>query len=70
VADSSWGHDTKAKAAKYAGFGIPEYWALHAAKRSARIHRAPSAAQWSDKRDAAPGEALSPLCAPSATLRL
>jgi Uma2 family endonuclease len=70
VADSSWGHDTKAKAAKYAAFGIAEYWAIHAVKRGARIHRCPSAGQWSDKRDAAPGEALSPLCAPSAQLRL
>ncbi len=70
VADSSWSYDTRAKAAKYAAFAIPEYWALHAVKRSARIHRAPSAGQWADKRDAAAGEALSPLCAPSATLRL
>lgn len=70
VADSSWTYDTTRKAAKYAGFGIGEYWVIHAVKREARVHRNPQRAGWVDVRDHAPGAALTPLCAPEAAFAL
>jgi Uma2 family endonuclease len=70
VADSSWTYDLKRKAAKYATFGVAEYWVIHAAKRLARIHTGASAEGWTTIRDAQTGEAISPLCAPRASFVL
>lgn len=66
VGDSSWAYDLNQKAPKYAAFGIPEYWAIHAVKRAARIHRAPSGTSWAHVSDLQSGSSLSPLCAPEA----
>lgn len=66
VGDSSWAYDLNQKAPKYAAFGIPECWAIHAVKREARIHRAPSGASWAQVSDLSSGSLLSPLCAPDA----
>ncbi len=70
VADTSWGYDTKAKAAKYAAFGIAEYWVIHAVKGVARIHSGPSKAGWADIRDVAADATLTPACAPDAAFTL
>jgi Uma2 family endonuclease len=70
VADSSWGRDTKPKAAKYAAFGIQDYWALHAVKRIARIHRGPGVSGWAEVANLKRGDKLAPLCAPTADWRL
>lgn len=70
VADSSWAYDTAQKAAKYAAFGIAEYWVINAQTRAARVHRGPGAQGWAEARDVAAGETLTPLCAAEASLRL
>ncbi|HCK84605.1 MAG TPA: hypothetical protein DHW63_08845 [Hyphomonadaceae bacterium] len=70
VADTSWGYDTKAKAAKYAAFGIQEYWAVHAVRRIARVHRGPAASGWAETTNFKRGDTLTPLCAREATWRL
>ncbi|MBC7767670.1 MAG: Uma2 family endonuclease [Phycisphaerales bacterium] len=63
VADSSWAYDTTEKAAKYAGFGVSEYWVVNAVDRSVRAHRSAEGLTWTDVRDIAPGASLTPLCA-------
>ncbi len=70
VADSSWDYDVEEKAAKYAAFGIAEYWVLHAVTSAARVHRHPSGEGWNEEHDAKPGETLSPLCAGTAKFKL
>jgi Uma2 family endonuclease len=70
TADSSWLYDLNEKAAKYAGFGVQEYWVIHAAKHEARVHRAPSAAGWNDMQNVAPGGLLTPLCASNGAFQL
>ena len=63
VADSSWSYDTNEKAAKYAAFGVAEYWVVDAVRRVVRVHRG---AAWSDVKDLAAETAVGPLCAPAA----
>jgi Uma2 family endonuclease len=70
VADSSWSYDTTEKAAKYAAFGVDEYWVVHAVNRSIRVHLASNGGIWSNTRDVVKGEALAPRCAPTAALSL
>jgi Uma2 family endonuclease len=67
VADSSWSYDTTEKAAKYAAFGISDYWVIDAVRNSARIHRGPA---WRDVTDIATGSKIAPLCAPGASFAL
>jgi Uma2 family endonuclease len=64
VADSSWSYDTNEKAAKYAAFGVVEYWVIDAVRRIVRVHRG---AAWSDVNDVAVDTAIAPLCAPDAS---
>lgn len=71
VADSSWSYDTTRKAAKYAQFGIAEYWAIHAVKREARVYRGPKnekagAEGWASIEDIPAGSRFAPLCAAEA----
>jgi len=68
VADSSWAYDTTEKAAKYAAFGVAEYWVVNAVDRTTRVHRGASEGSWTDVRDVSAGGALVPLCAPNETV--
>lgn len=70
VAESSWAYDVNEKAAKYAAFGVGEYWALHAVTRQARVHRDPTASGWGVVDDIAPPATLAPLCAPGTQFEL
>jgi hypothetical protein len=63
---SSWNYDITDKAAKYAAFGVGEYWALHAVTRQSRIRRGPSAGGWADVRELVAPARLVPLCAEDA----
>jgi len=70
VADSSWDYDVNQKAAKYAAFGVGEYWGLHAVTRQARLHRIPGPGAWAHVRDLSPPAMLELLCAPGQRFEL
>jgi Uma2 family endonuclease len=70
VSHESWPYDIGEKAMLYATHGVQEYWAIHAPSRLTRIHRGPSAQGWTDVRDVPAGRDISPICAPSAALKL
>lgn len=70
VADSSLNYDLNEKAAKYAASGITDYWVINAQTRTTRVHRAAKAGAWTDVRDVAAGDTVSPLCAPQTELKL
>ena len=69
VADSSWDYDTKEKAAKYAAFGVAEYWVIDASRRITRMHRAPTTGGWNEVQEIAADQPLTPICAPTATFK-
>lgn len=70
VADSSLSFDLNEKAAKYAAFGAGEYWVINARTKLTHVHRGASSSGWADISEHPPGEALTPLCASTASLRL
>jgi Uma2 family endonuclease len=79
VADSSLSLDRK-KAAYYAGTGVQEYWIVNLRDRILEVYRQPipgptawlpdepPAASYADRQDLRPGDTLSPVAAPHATV--
>lgn len=77
VSDSSLRFDRGEKSSLYARSGIAEYWIVNLADRCVEIHTEPVADgsrplgfRYGHMRIASPGEALSPLAAPQAEVRV
>ncbi|MCC6538009.1 MAG: Uma2 family endonuclease [Bryobacterales bacterium] len=70
VAVSSLAYDMGAKAALYAAAGIEEYWVRDTTSRRVVVHRAPAEGRYQSVVEFAAHEAVSPLSAPAAQLRL
>lgn len=70
VADSSLNFDTNDKRLLYAKAGIREYWVVDVNGRRLRVYRDPSACDYTAQQTFGPAEAVSPLAAPSATVRV
>lgn len=70
VAISTHEYDLGPKAARYAAAGITEYWVLDVGQHRIVVHRDPSPTGYQSIAAYAASEALSPLAAPVATLRL
>lgn len=77
VADSSLRYDLTDKMSLYAAGGIPDYWVLNVAGRRLVVHRGPQPDP--DQRfghgygrvtELGPADAVSPLAAPAATVRV
>ena len=62
--------DLGAKAALYAAAGIPEYWVLDLTANRIVVHRNPSGERYNSILAYAADEAVSPLAAESASIRL
>jgi Uma2 family endonuclease len=79
VADSSYSLDRK-KAAYYAGTGVQEYWIVNLRDRILEVYRQPNpgaaawlpdeppAASYASRQELRPGDTLSPVAAPHATV--
>lgn len=70
VAVTSLARDRADKALKYAQAGIEDYWVVDAERLVSWVHRKPSAQGYGEVRECAPGDAISPLAAPSVTVRM
>ena len=79
VADSTLFYDTTTKAELYATAGVPEYWVLDLNGRTLHVFRDPqplplppelSATAYRTHDTFGPGETVSPLAAPAATVRV
>ncbi|HBI44609.1 MAG TPA: Uma2 family endonuclease [Planctomycetales bacterium] len=70
VADSSLDFDTNEKRLLYAKAGIREYWVADVNGRRLHVYRDPRAGDYTAQQTFGPAEAVSPLAAPSATVRV
>jgi Uma2 family endonuclease len=70
VADSSLDFDTNEKRLLYARAGIREYWVVDINGRRLRIYRDPRGGDYASQLAFGPAEAVSPLAALSATVRV
>ena len=72
VADSSLRFDTGEKLAWYAAAGVPEYWVLDVNGRQLLVYRDPDPAgrTYRTQLTFAEAESVSPLAAPTASLRV
>ncbi len=70
VSVSTREYDLGPKAARYAAAGIPEYWVLDIEQNRIVVHRAPAPAGYQSIAAYSASEALSPLAAPGAVIRL
>ncbi|MES1200810.1 MAG: Uma2 family endonuclease [Pseudomonadota bacterium] len=70
VAVTSLKRDRAEKALRYAQAGIEDYWVVDAERLITWAHRKPSADGYGDVREIAPNESLSPLAAPTLSLRM
>jgi Uma2 family endonuclease len=70
VADSSLDFDINDKRLLYARAGIREYWVVDVNGRRLRVYRDPQAGDYTTQHTLGPAEAVSPLAAPSATVRV
>ena len=70
VADSSLAFDTNEKRLLYAKAGIREYWVVDVNGRRLHVYRDPRAGDYSTQQTFGPAETVSPLAAPSATVRV
>jgi Uma2 family endonuclease len=70
VADSSLAFDTNEKRLLYAKAGIREYWVVDVNGRRLHVYRDPKAGDYTSQRTFGPSESVSPLAAPSATVRV
>ena len=70
VSVTSQDYDLGAKAALYASAGIPEYWVLDLTANRIVVHRNPSGERYNSILAYAADEAVSPLAAESASIRL
>jgi Uma2 family endonuclease len=70
VADSSLDFDINEKRLLYAKAGIREYWVVDVNGRWLRVYRDPRAGDYTAQQTFGPADAVSPLAAPSATVRV
>jgi Uma2 family endonuclease len=77
VADTSLSFDLGDKASLYAGAGIEDYWVLDLAHRKLVVHRSPMPSfaepphhAYRDVTTLSPDDTVSPLAAPSATIKV
>jgi Uma2 family endonuclease len=70
VADSSLDFDTNEKRLRYARAGIREYWVVDINGRRLLIYRDPPAGDYAIQQALGPMDAVSPLAAPAATVRV
>jgi Uma2 family endonuclease len=70
VADSSLDFDTSDKRLLYARAGIGEYWVVDVNGRRLLVYRTPRAGDYATQQALGPTDAVSPLAAPSATVRV
>lgn len=66
----SLGKDRGAKLPAYARNSIPEYWILNLMDNQLEVYREPSGEDYRDTRILRVGDEVSPLAAPSATIRV
>ena len=70
IADSSFDHDTGAKALAYAGFGVRDYWVIDAKTRRTRVFRGPTASGFSAQTDFTAEAVMTPLLVPELAVSL
>jgi Uma2 family endonuclease len=70
VADSSFDFDTNQKRLLYARAGIREYWVVDINGRRLLTYRDPQAGDYATQQAFGPADAVSPLAAPAATVRV
>jgi Uma2 family endonuclease len=70
VADSSLAFDTNEKRRLYAAAGIREYWVVDVSGRRLLVYRDPQAGDYASQLAFGPAEAVSPLAAPPAAVRV
>ena len=70
VADSSLNFDTNEKRLLYAKAGIREYWVVDVNGRRLLVYRDPQASDYATQQALGPADAVSPLAAPAAVLRV
>lgn len=75
VADTSLDYDRDTKGPMYAKAGIADYWIVNLSERQVEIYRrpvstsgAPTVWRYRERRDARPGEAITPLAVPGASI--
>ena len=70
VADSSFDFDTNEKRLIYARAGIREYWVVDINGRRLLVYRDPRAGDYDTQQALGPTDAIAPLAAPAATVRV
>src|SRR3954453_10326951 len=70
VADSSLDFDTNEKRLLYARAGIREYWVVDINGRRLLVYRDPQAGDYANQQALGPANAVSPLVAPTVTVRV
>jgi len=70
VADTSLDFDTNEKRLLYAGAGIPDYWVVDINGRRLLVFRDPHSGDYAGRLSFGPTDTISPLAAPTATLRI
>src|SRR5262249_34994720 len=70
VADSSFDFDTNQKRLLYARAGIREYWVVDVKGRRLLVYRDPVAGDYATQQALGLADAVSPLAAPTATVRV
>jgi Uma2 family endonuclease len=70
VADSSFDFDTNEKRLLYARAAIREYWVVDINGRRLLVYRDPQAGDYATQQALGPADAISPLAAPSVTVRV
>jgi Uma2 family endonuclease len=70
VADSSLDFDTNQKRLIYARAAIREYWVVDVNGRRLLVYRDPQAGDYASQQALGPADAVSPLAAPSVTVRV
>ena len=68
VADTSVEHDRDVKIPLYARGGVPEVWLVDLSAHRIEVYRDPAGGGYADVTSVSPGETLTPLEVPSATL--
>jgi Uma2 family endonuclease len=70
VADSSLAFDTNEKRLLYARAGIREYWVVDVNGRRLLVYRDPQSGNYASQQALGPADAVSPLAAPAAVVRV
>ncbi len=70
VSDTTLSFDTGDKLELYARAGVPEYWVLDLNARELLVYRDPHGTAYRNQQTFGPADAVSPLAAPTATVRV